>query len=325
MKQYAVKILALLLCMLTVLSYASCGNAAEGENSPPPAAETVKLSFKATTSYEELKLLNGRTVTINGYMATSSPVDGGYIFLMNLPYQSCPFCVPNTSQLSNTMAVYAPEGDAFSYTTQAIKVTGTLVVAENEGQPFTDKYGYEFNFKIVDAAYTILKSEELSENMALWQKIANADVVSELYSMFDYVNFVCKWNTYYVNSYVSEAGETVPGYYLFPADAWHYLTTDKAQWNYGYKDGYFDGLKAAVRAVDPTAFEDLISFIDQAEALAQKAIAELENENYTAEKKYVEMFDAEMFVYTMNKGEEIEQEMQALYLQFEQWLASWEM
>ena len=33
-----------------------------------------------------------------------------FMFLMNLPYQSCPFCVPNTSQLSNTMEVYPKKG-----------------------------------------------------------------------------------------------------------------------------------------------------------------------------------------------------------------------
>ena len=321
MKRSILKCCALLLSALLLFGMISC----EDKDPAVTPSEATRLSFKAATSYEDLKALNGQAVTINGYMATSSPVDGGYIFLMNLPYQSCPFCVPNTSQLSNTMAVYAPEGDSFSYTTQAIKVTGTLVVAENEDQPFTDKYGYEFNFKIVDAAYTILKSEELSADMALWQKIADSDVISKLYAMYDYINFVCAWNTYYVNSYVNEAGETVPGYYLYPSDALHYLTTDGAQWNYGYKEGYFDSLKSAVQAVDPTAFEDLIANIEKAEALAQKALAELEAENYTAEYKYVEMFGASDYVYTLNKGEELTSEMKAIYAQFEQWLAGWEM
>lgn len=318
-KRNIIQALSFLFAIILILSQVSCGE------KPDNSDNATKLSFKAATSYEDLKELDGQPVIINGYMATSSPVDGGYIFLMNLPYQSCPFCVPNTSELSNTMAVYAPEGESFAYTTQAIKVTGTLVVAAKEDQPFTDKYGYEFNFKIVDASYTILKSEELSETMALWQKIADSDVISKLYAMYDYVNFVCAWNTYYVNSFVNEKGETIPGYYLYPVDALNYLTKDGAQWNYGYKDGYFDSLKAAVRAVDPTAFEPLVANIEKAEALAHKAIAELEAENYTAEYKYVEMFGASDYVYTLNKGEELKSEMQTIYRQFEQWLAGWEM
>ena len=169
-----------------MLSLLACGKEKEG----------VKLSFKAASSYEDLKALDGQLVSINGYMATSSPVDGGYLFLMNLPYQSCPFCVPNTSQLSNTMAVYAREGDSFDYTGQAIKVTGTLEVAQQEDEPFTDKYGYTFNFRIVDATYSVLTDEELTADMAAWQKIADSGLMDEIYRMYDYLNFVCKWNTY---------------------------------------------------------------------------------------------------------------------------------
>ena len=319
MRNIFTKLFALALCLLLIFCATAC------DKTPANAGEAHKLSFKSATSYEDLKSMDGQTVTINGYMATSSPVDGGYIFLMNLPYQSCPFCVPNTSQLSNTMAVYAAEGDSFAYTTQAIKVVGTLEVAEKEDEPFTDKYGYEFNFKIVDATYTILKSEELSENMALWQKIANSEVISSIYAMYDYLNFVCCWNTYFVNSYVNEAGETVPGYFLYDTDALYFLKTDGAQWNYGYKEGYFENLIAQVRAVDPTAFEDLVANIQRAQALAEKAIAELDAGNYTYEIQYVEKFGTQDRIYTLNIGEELTAEMQAIYLEFEQWLAGWEM
>jgi hypothetical protein len=288
-------------------------------------ADAVKLSFKAASGYDYLKTLDGKTVTINGYMATSSPVDGSFMFLMNLPYQSCPFCVPNTSQLSNTMEIYPKSGDSFAYTTQAIKVTGKLVVAESEDKPFTDLYGYQFNYKIVDATYTIIKAEELSEDMALWQSIASTDVVSEIYRMYDYVNFLCAWPTYYVNSFTDENGQLVKGYYLWPSDAERYIYTDGAQFNYGYKEGYFDSIIKKVEAVDKTAFADLVANIRKAQALADKALAELENKNYTSEYKYIEMFDRSDDVYTLNKGKELEAEMQQIYTEFSHWLASWEM
>lgn len=318
MLQKCAKAAVLVLSALLILCQVGCHRSSDTDTA-------AKISFKSASSYETLKALDGQTVTINGYMATSSPVDGGYIFLMNLPYQSCPFCVPNTSQLSNTLAVYAPEGEAFSYTTQAIKVVGRLEVAESPDKPFTDKYGYEFSFKIVDARYTILKSEELSADMALWQKIADSDIITNIYAMYDYLNFVCCWNTYYVNSYTNEAGETVPGYYLYPSDALYFLSTDGAQWNYGYREGYFDDLIAQVRSVDATALEDLVSNIQKAQTLAQKAITELEAGNYTYEYRYVEMFGKEDYVYTLNLGEKLTAEMQAVYTEFEQWLAGWEM
>ena len=318
MKRYLLTFL-LILCMIFSLS------ACASENVPETSSEITNLSFKDASGYDYLKSLDGKPVTINGYMATSSPVDGSFLFLMNLPYQSCPFCVPNTSQLSNTMEVYPKEGESFTYTNQAIKITGTLAVAPSESEPFTDSYGYEFNFKIVDASYTIIKAEELSPDLALWQKIAESDVISTVYSMYDYVNFVCSWNTYYVNSYTDENGEQVSGYYLYPSDAEYFLYTDGAQWNYGYQEGYFDGIIAQIEAVDPTAFQDLTENIRKAQALAQKALAELSNQNYTSEYQYVEMFGTEDYVYTLTNGEALANELNTIYAEFSHWIASWEM
>lgn len=312
------KVFVLCLAIALLISLTACTQAANH-------GEVTKLSFQAASGYDYLKTLNGTRVSINGYMATSSPVDGSFIFLMNLPYQSCPFCVPNTSQLSNTMEIYPKKGESFGFTNQAIKVVGTLVVAEDENKPFTDKYGYEFNFKIVDADYTIIKAEELSEDMALWQKIAETDVVSDIYRMYDYVNFLCAWNTYYVKDSVDENGEKVPGYYLFPNDALYLITTKDAQYNYGYQDGYFDKIVQKIESVDPNKFADLVANVRQAEALAKKALEELNGGKYTFEKKYLEMFGREDFVYTLNIGEELMDEMNNLYKSFANWLGSWEM
>ena len=313
------RFLAVLLGCLLLFSLAGCDSGGIDE------ANATKLSFKSAASYDYLKTLNGQTVTISGYMATSSPVDGSFMFLMNLPYQSCPFCVPNTSQLSNTMEVYPKSGDSFAYTNQAIRVVGTLVVADSEDEPFTDMYGYEFTCKLVDATYTVIRAEELSGKMALWQKIAEADVVSDMYSMYNYLHFVCAWNTYYVNSYTDENGETVPGFYLFPEDAKYYLYTDGEQWNYGYRTGYFDGIVEKIEAVDQTAFADLIANVRRAEALAKRALDELENGSYTYEYKYLEMFERSDYVYTLTNGDSLAAEMDAIYTEFSDWLGSWEM
>lgn len=318
------KILSLILILVVISSsFICCDN--EDDVVETQVADAVKLSFKAASGYDYLKTLDGQTVTINGYMATSSPVDGSFMFLMNLPYQSCPFCVPNTSQLSNTMEVYPKKGESFEYTSQAIKVVGTLEVSDDESIPFTDKYGYEFNYKIIDATYTIINAEDLSEDMALWQKIANTDVVNDIYKMYDYVNFLCAWNTYYVNNYTDENGDQQPGYYLWPSDAERLIFTDGAQYNYGYQKGYFDSIVAKIESVDKTAFSDLVANVRRAEALANEALSELESKNYTSEYKYIEMFGREDYVYTLNKGDQLNAKMQEVYTEFSNWLGSWEM
>lgn len=287
--------------------------------------EATRLSFKSASTYEYLKTLDGQRVTINGYMATSSPVDGSFMFLMNLPYQSCPFCVPNTSQLSNTMEVYPKKNQSFPYTTQAIKVTGILQVAPSENEYFTDRYGYEFNFKIVDATYQILKAEELGENIALWQKIASSDIISDIYKMYDYVNFLCAWNTYFINNYTDENGVEHKGFFLYASDAERLIKEDGQQWNYGYKDGYFDSIIAKIKAIDENAFSSLVANVERAETLAGKALKELDDQNYTSEYKYVEKFDNYDYVYTLTRGDELIEELDNIYQEFSNWLGSWEM
>ena len=313
-------ILFLLVIVAISLSLAACK-----DNSDSDEAEAINLSFKSTLSYDYLKSIDGKTVTIKGYIATSSPVDGSFIFLMNLPYQSCPFCVPNTSELSNTMEVYPKRGESFAYTTQAVKVVGTLEVCDSEDEPFTDMYNYEFCSKIVDATYTIIKAEELSDDIALWQKIAESDVVSDIYKMYDYINFLCSWNNYYVNSYTDANGQLVTGYYLYASDAEAFIYTNGAQYNYGYKEGYFDSIVAKIESVDKNAFPDLVENVRRAEALANEALSELQNKNYTSEYKYVEMFGTEDYVYTLNRGAELQEKMSEIYTEFSAWLGSWEM
>lgn len=315
-----IKTIAVLLALVVIFAFVGCKDKENGIGTEP-----TKLSFKSAAGYEYLKTLDGEQVTISGYMATSSPVDGSFLFLMNLPYQNCPFCVPNTSQLSNTMEVYPKNGESFSYTTQAIKVVGTLVVAESEDQPFTDMYGYEFNYKIVDATYTIIKAEDMSADLALWQKIASSEVINDIYAMYDYIYFLCAWNTYFINSYVDENGDIVKGYYLYPSHALYYIKTEGAQWNYGFQEGYFDKIVEKITAVDETAFSDLVENVRKAELLAKKALLQLDEGNYTYEYKYVEKFDSEDRVYTLTLEEELNAERKAIYMDFSNWLGSWEM
>ena len=320
MKNVILKTISLALVLSTLLfCLSACGG---GDIDPDDA---TKLSFKSASGYDYLKTLDGKPVTISGYMATSSPVDGSFMFLMNLPYQSCPFCIPNTSQLSNTMEIYPKSGESFSYTAQAIKVVGILEVSESEDKPFTDKYGYQFCCKIVDATYTIIKSEDLSSDIALWQKFAQTDVINEIYKMYDYVNFVSAWHTYYIPDTTDANGNTIEGYYLWPSDAEKFLYTDGAQYNYGYKDGYFDSIISKIESVDKEAFADLVANIRKAEALANEAISELENQSYTADYKYLDMFKREDWVYTLNRSEELQAKMEEIYTEFSNWLGSWEM
>ena len=280
------------------------------------------LTFKDALSYDYLKELEGEKVTINGYLATSSPVDGSFIFLMNMPYQSCPFCVPNTTELSNTIEVYPQSGEKFSYTASAVKVRGELAVAP-DGEPFTDPYGYTFSFKIVDATYEVLTSDDMGESFGVWKKFSQSGIIDELYKMYDYVDFLCKWNEYFVNSYKDENGVSHPGYYLWASDAKNYL--EKGNMKYGTAENYFSDLIAKIEAIDTDAFEDLVQNIKDAGALAETAYNKLYGGEYTKETKFVEKFGTTDDIYTIIGGEELKAQLNEVFNGFQEWLGGWEL
>ncbi len=271
------------------------------------------LSFSQAQSVKEMQKLDGKKVTIIGYMSTLSPVSGKFMYLMNLPYQSCPFCVPNTTQLSNTMAVYAKGNSEFDFTDRAIRVTGILDFGD-----YTDEFGYQYSYRIKDATYEILDSADMTPELRLWQQLAAADVIGDVYTMFEYVNFLCYWPTYTMQF---ESGKD----YLYPADALRFVETEGYQFHYGFQDGYFDGLIARIEEVDKTAFASLVQVIRDAETLSQRAYQELKSGNCEAVAEYSGVFNDGRKQYQINAAEQLESGMDSVYTRFSQWLSGWEL
>lgn len=297
------KILAISLAAALLL-LAGCSGAAPGEEG------ATALKFTDAVSLETLTALDGKTVFIVGYMATLSPLSGKFLYLMNMPYQSCPFCAPNTAQLANTMAVYAPEGQTFGYTDQAIRVTGTLRIED-----YTDEYGYVYNYRIADASYEIVDLAALSEDYALWQSIASDGVVAEINSMFDYLHFLCQW-TEYQSGYTDDDGSEVV-YFLYPGDVEMYLQ-DTGPYGYAQEAGedYFPGLIERIRAISANDLEDLVTIVESAQQVAATALSELRAGNYT--------YDSAADKYALQKNEELYNAWYDAYSQFALWLAKWE-
>ncbi len=271
------------------------------------------LSFSQANSVEEMKELDGKKVTIIGYMSTLSPVSGTFMYLMNLPYQSCPFCIPNTTELSNTIAVYAKNGKEFEFTDRAIQITGILDFGD-----YVDEFGYQYSYRIKDASYKEIDTADMSEELKLWQALASTDVISEVYTMFEYVNFVCLWSTYTMQF---KEGED----YLYPEDALGFIETDGMQFNYGFKDGYFDNIIATIKSVDENAFENLVTIVEDAKSLSERAYSELKAGNYKAVSEYSDYFKDSRSQYKMDIYDELESEMTSVFRAFSSWLSEWEL
>ena len=299
------RVLAIILTLALTLCLTACSE--KGTD----AASVTEISFGDTVSFESIEKLNGQKVSIIGYMATISPISGKYMYLMNMPYQSCPFCLPNTTQLSNTMAVYAPDGKTFDYTDQAIRITGTMVIED-----MVDEFGYTYNYRIADASYEIVDLSTVSEDYALWQAIATDGIVTELSAMFDYLHFLCQW-TEYQSSYVDESGATVE-FFMYPGDVTHYLEDDSA---YGYADkyadSYFPGLISRIRAISADGLEDLVAIVEAAQKQADIALAELDSGAYT--------YDEATDKFTLNNNDTLYEQFYEVYYQFSDWLTRWEL
>ena len=299
------RISAIILMLALILCLTACSE------KDIETASVTEISFGDAVSFESIEKLNGQKVSIIGYMATISPISGKYMYLMNMPYQSCPFCLPNTTQLSNTMAVYAPDGKTFDYTDQAIRITGTMVIED-----MVDEFGYTYNYRIADASYEIVDLSTVSEDYALWQAIATDGIVTELSAMFDYLHFLCQW-TEYQSSYVDESGATVE-FFMYPGDVTHYLEDDSA---YGYADkyadSYFPGLISRIRAISADGLEDLVAIVEAAQKQADIALAELDSGAYT--------YDEATDKFTLNNNDTLYEQFYEVYYQFSDWLTRWEL
>ena len=269
------------------------------------------LSFAQAASITEIEKLDGEQVSIIGYMSTLSPVSGKFMYLMNLPYQSCPFCVPNTTQLSNTLAVYAPNGKSFEFTDRAILVTGTIEVGNWE-----DEFGYQYSYRIKDASYEILNTDNMSDELKMWQTIAASGVVSDIYSMYDYLSFVCFWSEYTMNY------QDGPDY-VYPVDA-QVLLSSGGQYSYGVPDSFYDNIINKLKEIDDEGLADIITNIENAKQLARDAKAELDAGNYSETTEYSGMFGDGRTQYKMHKYDEYDKQFQDLFAAFSAWMNKWE-
>ncbi|MBQ8972596.1 MAG: hypothetical protein IJ074_05890 [Clostridia bacterium] len=295
-----------LLLALTAALLSGCAGGSKGAS-----AEPQTLSFADAVSLDKIKKMNGQTVQIIGYMATLSPVSGKYVYLMNMPYQSCPFCVPNTTQLSNTMAVYAPEGKTFDYTDQAVRFTGTMKLGD-----YSDEYGYQYNYRIVDATYETVDLSEVSERYGLWQSIASDGIVGDINSMLDFEHFVSQWTEYQSGYTDPDTGEDVT-FMLYAGDVQNFLENDGPAGYASYMaDDYFPGLIRRVRAISDTELEDLVGIIETAQGNVQHALQELDDGNY--------VYDEPNDKFILNNNDELYNAWYDNYIQFSEWLGTWE-
>lgn len=135
------------------------------------------LKFKNTNSNEYVNSLNGKQVSITGYLSTLSPLNGKFAYLMNMPYQNCPFCVPGTSKITNTLAIFAGNKDKIKFTDQPVTVVGTLETGD-----FTDEFGYQYGVRLNNVTVSKADVDKLADTVKKYNLLAENGVVENIYS-----------------------------------------------------------------------------------------------------------------------------------------------
>lgn len=209
--------------------------------------EVSEIKFKDMTYVSELKKLDGQEVTITGFMAQSSPLDGSIIYIMNMPYQSCVFCVPNTNQLMNTLAVYPKKAGTVEFTDLPVKVTGKLVF-ENT----TDEMGYSYSYKLIDAKVSLADVEYLEDTVRIYTELVNqgftTEFMSALLEIYNVVNY-------------SESGKSLDSLEALKGESLNNI------------DKMFNNLNTS-------DYEDILATIEKVKVLKDKVNENIKNKSY---------------------------------------------
>ena len=171
------KILALsLICMIILTSLIGCSNNSD--------EQTYRIRFKNLVNLSDIQKYNGKEVEAVGFLSPISPVDGSFAYLMNMPYQTCPYCAPEDGKITNTLSIFPKNGSKIEYTESAVIVKGTLKIEE-----YTDAYGYTYDCRLVDVTVTTANENDLGEKIAIYNQIAETGVLSNILNVLTMVDY----------------------------------------------------------------------------------------------------------------------------------------
>ena len=87
-----------------------------------------KVSVLGLAFSDKVKALDGKTVSVRGFMAPPLKAEAKFFVLSEIPMALCPFCSSDADWPSNIVVVYIDEKTTFVPPSKLIEVTGTLEV-----------------------------------------------------------------------------------------------------------------------------------------------------------------------------------------------------
>lgn len=221
----------------------------------------TELKFKDMIDVTEIEKLDGKKVKMIGFFAQSSPLDGSMVYLMNMPYQNCVYCLPNTTQLMNTMAVFPKQGKEIKFTDLAVEVTGTI-----KFEDYTDEMGYSYNYRIVDAEFKLADVDSMSEEIKIYTDLVDKGFPNKISDIILLVNNI---NTIKVEGGNLEEIDLIP-------------------------EELIDELYSMFDGLDKSKYEDILSVVSDLEILVDNINNALISKDYDSMERYIDM---ELYIF----------------------------
>jgi hypothetical protein len=167
------RIIALLLILVLSAGISACGN--ETEIAVIHFSDLMDANYNPT---QKMISLDKEQVKLNCFMASQSPLDGSFVYAVNLPYISCPYCaIDQGSVIINAIPIMAGKLGKIEFTDRPVTVTGRLEIASK-----TDVFGYTSPYRIFADKIEEADFSKLSDNMKDYMMLANDGVMNEIYT-----------------------------------------------------------------------------------------------------------------------------------------------
>ena len=212
-------LLAITMCIIVVFTLAGCDSKTSevqndnlNSNNQTMANSTNKNKTYSKIKFSEMyetkdgvkniseiyKSLDGKEVEMTGYMAVQSPLDESYIYLVNQPYVSCPFCAIGDITKLEIIPVYMADSSAIKYTENGVTIKGKLEVGEK-----VDALDYTTQCRIyADKVEEIKEADVDTELQTYYANLSQAGMIIDIQTLQMNIEYATK------EEYLAEFGTT---------------------------------------------------------------------------------------------------------------------
>ena len=172
----AILSIALIIIAVSLLAVYGCSQ----EQGPTVAIRFGELWDSDYNVSERIKGLDGERVSMTGFMAVQSPLDGSFIYLTNAPMVTCPYCIPGTNTPVFAVPAIAPPRDPITFTDQPVTISGKLEIEEK-----VDEFGYTTPFRINVETLKIADISQMPQSLRDYTMLSSEGITADVTALID--------------------------------------------------------------------------------------------------------------------------------------------